>query len=370
LQKNIPLRSSQNIPLALPGQYGEAGCTKRRRYTRAEEIEKLAADKYKENGKGITFNDLLSAGLASHKEQSQITLKHCLRTGVLFTLGNYRPQQYYPTCLKSEISKAKMSKNIPIEVTGVGLSNIPHSSINSKTNRDNNNGNTNSCNDSAVIQSLEGYVLPLLPSAPLHIHKMQFKLNITPDCYAELGDLSIDSRNKGKEHVEVIGKVRVSYRFYANGTVMVFTENSNNPFEIEDEVDWSRLMAFLGQVRDRLIILLMDKHERIVPDIMEWQLTQFDVNRDVKVSDWLQATGVKIQVKHLDHLFRIYIKSVGKHTVCRVEESVSSTKVSAIETINNIFNPCERIENQLKDLDKKLDKILSINREKGEAGPQ
>jgi hypothetical protein len=120
-------------------------------------------------------------------------------------------------------------------------------------------------------------------------------------------------------------------------------------------------MAFFGQVRDRLIILLMDRHERIVPDIMEWQLTQFDVNRDVKVSDWLQFTGLKIQVKHLDHLFRIYIKSVGKHTVCRVEESVSSTEVSAIQTINNIFNPCERIENQIKDLDKKLDKIFSIN---------
>jgi hypothetical protein len=252
-----------------------------------------------------------------------------------------------------------MSKNIPVGVTGVGFSDEPHFSV--KTNNDR-TATSNRCNESIVAnQSLEGYVLPLLPSAPLHIHKMQFKLSITPDCYAELGNLSIDSRNKGKERVEVIGKVRVSYRFYANGTVMVFTESSNNPFKLEDEVDRSRLMAFFGQVRDRLIILLRDKHERIVLDIMEWQLTQFDVNRDVKVSDWLQYTGLKIQVKHLDHLFRVYVKSVGKDTVCRVEESVSTKKISAIETINNIFNPCERIENQIKNLDKKLDKIFSIN---------
>lgn len=171
------------------------------------------------------------------------------------------------------------------------------------------------CNDSVVIQSLEGYVLPLLPSIPLHIHKMQFKLKITSDCYAELRDIHIDSRNKGKEHVEVIGKVRVSYRFYANGTVMVFTESNNNPFKIEDETDLSRLIAFFGQVRDRLVTFLADTHERIVPGILEWYLTQCDINRYVRVSDWLQVAGLKIQIKHLDHLFRIYIKSAGK-TLC------------------------------------------------------
>lgn len=189
----------------------------------------------------------------------------------LFTLGNYKPQQYYPTCLKSEISKAKMSKNIPIGVTGVGFSNVSYSSINSTNS---NNKNTNFCNDPVVIQSLEGYVLPLLPSAPLYIHKIQFKLKITPDCYPELEGLTTDSINKGKEHVEVIGKVRVSYRFYANGTVMVFTESSNNPFKIEGETDCTCLIAFFGQVRDRLVMFLADTHERIVPGILEWELTQ------------------------------------------------------------------------------------------------
>jgi hypothetical protein len=42
-------------------------------------------------------------------------------------------------------------------------------------------------------------------------------------------------------------------------------------------------------------------------------LTQWDVNIDVKVYDgWAQVTGLKIQVKHMEHLFRVYIKSMGK----------------------------------------------------------
>jgi hypothetical protein len=70
--KNIPIASSQNIPLALSAQCdaGFVGGYRRRRYTRAEQIEKLAVDKYKKNGTGVTFNDLLCAGMASNKKQS------------------------------------------------------------------------------------------------------------------------------------------------------------------------------------------------------------------------------------------------------------------------------------------------------------
>jgi hypothetical protein len=205
---------------------------------------------------------------------------------------------------------------------------------------------------------LEGYILPLLPSSsPSFIHKVHFKLKITSECYSEL-NLPIGRGNKGKEYVEMIGKARVCYRFYSNGTVMVFTESSNNPFKLDDEVDRSRIIAFFGQIRDRLITFLMDRHERIVPDIMEWEMTEFDINKDVKVSDWFQFTGLKIQVKHLDHLFRVYIKSKGKDTVCRVEESVTcNNETSAIDAINRVFNPTQCIENLIMGMQNKLDKI-------------
>jgi len=127
--------------------------------------------------------------------------------------------------------------------------------------------------------------LCLLPSAPLFIHKMHFKLKITPECYRDCIDLSTCKGNNGKQHEEIIGKARVSYHFYANGTVMVFTECSNNPFKLEDEDDCNRLMALFGQVRDRLVMFLADIRERIVPDITEWELAQCDINKDINVAE-------------------------------------------------------------------------------------
>jgi hypothetical protein len=243
-------------------------------------------------------------------------------------------------CIKSEILKAKVAKNIPIGVTEVGYSYKAHNTNRGQTNNSDSSSISSSNSrfpglEPAIIQSLEGYVLPLLPSAPLHIHKIQFRLKISPECYKELG-LSKCKGNNGKRHEEIIGKVRVSYYFYSNGTVMVFTESSNSPFRLEDEVDLSRLLAFFGQVRDRLITLLADRHERIVPDVLEWELTQCDINKDVKVEEGFQYTGIKVQVKHFDQLFRVYIKSTGKDTTCRVEQSLTPKK-PAIQALNEIL---------------------------------
>lgn len=329
--ENTPIDSSQNTLLAQLGQCSEIGSRKRRRYTRAQKIEQLAIRKYKNNGRGITFNDLISCGLTLHKEQAQITLKHCLENNVLFTLTNHKPQQYYPASLRAEILNQKMSKNTPIGVTEVDYYYSKRLLLSNNANSENNNF----CSDSIAMQSLEGYVLPLLPSTPLYIHKMQFKLKIRSESYNELA-LPADAWNKGKEHEEIIGSTHVRYHFYANGTVMIFTESSNNPFKVEDETDLCRLIALFGQVRDRLVTFLADKHERIVPGILEWELTQCDINKDIKVGDALQYTGLKVQVKHFDRLFRVYIKSLGKETACRVEQSLNPKK-PAIQTINEIF---------------------------------
>ena len=242
-----------------------------------------------------------------------------------------------------------MAKNIPIGVTEVGYSYKAHNTNARQTNNGNGSNVGRNINsrfpspEPAIVQSLEGFVLPLLPSAPLHAHKIQFRLKISPECYNELS-LPIGKGNNCKQHEEIIGKVRVSYCFYANGTVMVFTESSNSPFRLEDELDRSRLLAFFGQVRDRLVTILADRHERIVPDILEWELTQCDVNKDIKVGQGLQYAGIKVQVKHFDHLFRIYIKSIGKDTACRVEESLNPKK-PAIQALTEILtNPTKCVQ--------------------------
>ena len=103
---------------------------------------------------------------------------------------------------------------------------------------------------------------------------------------------------------------------------MVFVACSNNPFRLEDEADETILYSFLGQVRDRLLYLVTDPHERIVPPITKWILTGCDINKDIAVTDMLQLSAINIQLKDADRVFRLYIKSLGDKAVYRVEESV------------------------------------------------
>ena len=189
---------------------------------------------------------------------------------------------------------------------------------------------------------------------------MHFKIRVPPECYQEIV-LPANPWNKGKEHEELIGRTLVRYRFYANGTVVVSTESSNNPFLLATEFDFSNFMAFLGQVRGRLILFLADKHERIVLDIMDWELTQCDMNKDIRIEKWLQPTGLSIQVRHMSRLFRVYIKSKDRDTVCRVEESISFKEKSVTESITDIFNPTQKLEKQIAELNRKIDHLSCGN---------
>jgi hypothetical protein len=200
-------------------------------------------------------------------------------------------------------------------------------------------------------------VLPILSKLPASIHKIQLELKLNPEYYRELRLLAC-SKNGGKTHEEIVYSVLVRYLFYPNGRVMIFVACNNTPFKLESVDDLSRLIAFLGAVRDRLVIFLQDRHERAVPDIVQWRLTECDINRDVKVSDWLQFTGLNIQVKHAFHLFRLYIKVRGENTLYRIEESDSFKDKTVIEAINHIFNPNERLEKQIADLVSKVDQLL------------
>jgi hypothetical protein len=122
---------------------------------------------------------------------------------------------------------------------------------------------------------------------------------------------------------------------------MVFVACSNNPFKLEDETDVSILYSFSGQVRDRLLNLVTDPHERIIPPIMKWILTGCDINKDITVSDTLQLTAIDMQLKDADRVFRLYIKSLGDKAVYRVEESLKmrSSLVDLLRTIRSPSGP-------------------------------
>ena len=283
-----------------------------------------------------------------HDRQLLFTAKDLILERIT-VLKNTSPQQYFPTCIKAKIIEDLVKRNnVLVDPTGVDL--LARPSYKSAF---------SASNDLDIVnQTLEGYVLPLLPQAPIFLHNFHFKIEIDPECYLDL-NLPYYDKNNGKRHSENIRTSHVDYVLYPNGTVDIQVTCSNNPFKLETEIDRSRIIAFFGQIRDRLIILLRDEHERIVPEIMEWQITECDINRDIKLSHLLHFSATKIQVKYLDHLFRIYIKSMGKETVCRVEESLHPKK-SALETIDDIFNPMEKVEKQIAALNTKISAVYDI----------
>jgi hypothetical protein len=277
-----------------------------RRYKTKDIVEKIAIEKYQKNGLGITFEDI---------ERS-------------FSINKVKAQRTFPT--------------------GVNHSSSPLSLVPPVLNN----------NDQMILETLEGHILPLLPTEPSYIHNIHLKFSIIPQCYVELGSPTI-SGNKGKKTTEVLDTSKVDYTFYPNGTVNVEVMCSNHPFRLQTEEDRSRLLVFLGQIEQVLISVLSASHGRIVPNVLEWEVTECDINKDIKVSDWFHYTGLKIQVKHMNHLFSLYIKKMGKDAVYRVEERKHPHK-PVLDFINDIFNPIEKVEKEIAALDTKISAVYDI----------
>jgi hypothetical protein len=349
---NAPLTNDKNIPLVLKAQDFVP-----RSYLDPTQIIEIAIDEYKKYGKGLTYVSLLDRGLAKSKKQAQNILKYHLRKSTLFTLSDKRPQMYYPSCLKSEIRKRELQKNTPIDPIGVGLLTTPSSScaplgvIKTKL-------PLSQCIEYMAYHTLEEYVLPLLREAPLLVHNLTFKTKIIPECYREL-NLPSYRRNHGKYYEVIIGQTKVDYILYSSGTVVVHTTCSNNPFKVETDEDRLKLVGYFGQIRAGLINLLNDRHERIVLDISEWEVTECDFNKDIKISDYFHITSLKVRIKHLDHLLSLYVKAMEQDTVLRVEET-KRPNMRAADFIADIFNPMEKFQTELIELGRKITELYDI----------
>jgi hypothetical protein len=213
--------------------------------------------------------------------------------------------------------------------------------------------------DMMITQTLEGYVLPLLPTVPLYVHNIHLKCKIiagSTEYYQALA-LPRYKKNIGKYQILDIDNVPVRSVFYPSGTIDMYTKNSERPFKLGTDKDRINLIAFIGKIKDNL------PPQVAVPDIHQWEFTECDINRDVKVSDILHISSVKVQVKHMDHLFRIYIKRINNETFCRVEET-KNLKMPVIDAINHIVNPYDSVERQLSEIQRLLksqDTVADMN---------
>jgi hypothetical protein len=208
--------------------------------------------------------------------------------------------------------------------------------------------------DSIITQTLEGYVLPLLPTVPIHIHNIHLKCETIAGSTEYYKALALPSykKNIGKYQILDIDNVPVRSVFYPSGTIDIYTKNSERPFRLQTEEDREKLIGFVGKIKENLL------PQVAVLDIDEWEFTECDINRDIRVSDILHLSNVKVQVKHMDQLFRIYIKSINNETFCRVEET-KNLKMPVIDAINHILNPYDRVERQLSE----IQRLLNLRRQ-------
>jgi hypothetical protein len=71
---------------------------------------------------------------------------------------------------------------------------------------------------------------------------MNFYTNLPAECYSEL-PFPIEKGNKGKRWEDRIGAFLVKFILYQEGRLMIYTSTNNLPHKIEDELDYTRLIA-------------------------------------------------------------------------------------------------------------------------------
>ncbi len=183
-------------------------------------------------------------------------------------------------------------------------------------------------------------------------------LSIDKDCYQRLAN-KVEPINRAKRHEEHIGRRHVTYTFSPNGRVEIAVRSSDTPFRLETDEDEAILFSFFGQVRDRLIHLVIDIREREVPVITDWILKGCDLNRDVEINEKAQLHLPDIQLKHAGQVFRMYIKSLHDRAVCRGEKSLT-LDFPLPKALDSIIMPVRTIKdlmNMVLQLGQKIDSL-------------
>lgn len=309
LSKNVPSRQKISVQ---KNHFGQSG--KPRRYIKKEQIKEIAKSKYRQNGSGITYRDIIE-NLRISKPKAQRTLKHFHTKKFLFTAQDLKsqdihikgmkrenPQRYYLSEMKAEIINNRKD-NVLNDTTGTMSINTP-----SKT-------------DLLRAQNFQ-HVLAWLPEVDKYIHNMQLAVYIDKKYYDDI-DVKADPVNKSKIIEERIGPIsgpaNIIFTIYANGTVMIHIKNSENPFRLMDESDVIHIMSFLGRVEERLHDIFHDPRDRIVPSVKYWILKECDVNKDVEIDSLAQITLHNMEIPLADKALRGYVKAMGGKAFFRME---------------------------------------------------
>lgn len=177
--------------------------------------------------------------------------------------------------------------------------------------------------DEVINHSLESDVLPFLNGEALYIHRLGFELSLRDDydVYPSLTGHSRITAKKAKVYECPVDGHMVQFLLYPSSKVMVYAETSKHPHRLSTEADHSELIGFIGAIRQKLKDIVASTHSDIVPPLSDWIIVSSDLNLDVAAPSALHLSNNRLQVKHYDHLFRLYVKSLGGRTVRRIEQA-------------------------------------------------
>jgi hypothetical protein len=293
---------------------------KKRKNIKRTDIKKLAEEKFKENGQGITFKHVMEK-FKVKKDKAQRTLKNLRTKRVLFTakdltkkeinlkgLRRENPQRYYLVELESRIIELR-SKNVQIDTTGVGLSQRPSSL-------------TTTIGQMKASNLQEA--LSRLSSSILYIHKLQIQTSIEDKkYYDELDIMPADPVNQAKIYEvridQSLGMPNVKFIISPNGTVMIYIINSEHPFRLYIEQDISDILFFLGRVQEILSSLFSDTRGNIIQPVRNWILKECDVNKDIEIDSLAQITLPDMQIPLFERALRGYVKPIDGKAYYRFE---------------------------------------------------
>jgi hypothetical protein len=132
---------------------------------------------------------------------------------------------------------------------------------------------------------------------------------------------------------------------YPNGTLEIYTDSSRTPFKLENDADRVNLIAWIGRIRCEL-----EGFTSEIQPVSEWYLSQCDLNKDIRIGDQFHFNNFNVQIKHLDQMFSIYVKSMGGYTVCRVEKQLKP-KMPILEFIDNALTPAGELKDRIAALE-------------------
>ena len=347
--KNGPIDVFENRPFEqLVHRYGKG------QHISSKEIENLAITKYQSCGLGITFNYIITTFQCKQtKAQKKLKLlcnESSNKNGErvkpkLFTLNRTKPQQYFPSCIRATIIENK--RNRLIDPTGANYNNKASYPLYSDI-------------ENSIVQSFL-LQLYLLPGQPLNMHNIHMRTVIDKSHYEEIDIQPCSKENKSKIQRELIGSRQVIYKFNKNGSIEIEIGCSKNPFPIETAYDVLNIFVFLGQVKERLAIILSDPRERIVPQIDNWILKYCDFNKDIELDDKSigQLIDLNIQVKYAGEAFRLYVKNLEDRFVLRGEKVMKVNKPISIFLDDAILNPFHLINSKVNELINIIDNKLA-----------